>query len=72
MQVAITANLDDLFEAGTVVGQDLKSFSYESAIFQTVDPETGDIVTDFTLSAPTGDVAIAADELPVLGSITYP
>ena len=72
MQTAITANLKQLFEEGTIVGQDLKSFSYESAIFQTVDSETGDIITDFTLSAPSGDVSIAADELPVLGSITYP
>ncbi len=72
MQTAVTANLAQLFEEGTSVGQDLKAFSYESAIFQTVDPETGGIVTDFTLSAPSGDVSIAADELPVLGSITYP
>lgn len=72
MQTAITANLAQLFEEGTSVGNDLKSFSYESAIFQTVDPETGDIVTDFTLSAPSGDVSIGADELPVLGSVTYP
>lgn len=72
MQTAITANLTQLFEEGTSVGNDLKSFSYESAIFQTVDPETGDIVTNFVLSAPSGDVSIAADELPVLGSIAYP
>lgn len=72
MQAAITANLEQLFEEGTSVGQDLKSFSYESAIFQTVDSETGDIITDFTLSAPSGDVSIAADELPILGSIAYP
>jgi uncharacterized phage protein gp47/JayE len=72
MQTAITANLTAFFRDGTTVGEDLKSFSYESAIFQTVDPETGDIVTDFTLSGPSGDVTMAADELPVLGSIIYP
>ena len=71
MQAAITANLKQLFEERTSVGNDLKSISYESAIFQTVDPETGNIVTDFTLSAPTGDVSIGADELPVFGSATY-
>lgn len=71
MQSAITANLTALFEEGTAVGQDLKAFSYESVIFQTVDAD-GAIVTDFTLSAPSGDVSIAVDEIPVLGSVTYP
>lgn len=72
MQTEITANLTAFFEEGTIVGEDLKAFSYESVIFNTVDSETGDILTDFTLSAPSGDVTIASDEIPVLGSITYP
>jgi len=72
MQNAVTANLEALFREDTSVGVDLKSFSYESAIFQTIDPETGDKVQDFTLSTPTGDIAVAIDEIPVLGTITYP
>ncbi len=72
MQASISANLAALFEEGTSVGADLKSFSYEGTIFQTVDSETGDLVTDFDLSTPSGDVSIAADEIPVLGSIAYP
>lgn len=72
MQAEITANLTALFRDETVVGEDLKSFAYESTIFQTVDSETGDIVTDFTLSAPSGDVTIASNEIPVLGSVIYP
>ena len=72
MQTAITANLTALFRDGTTVGSDLLAFAYESTIFQTVDPDTGDIVTAFTLSAPSGDVTIASDEIPILGTIIYP
>lgn len=71
MQAAITANLQALFAESTSVGTDLKAFSYNSAIFQTVDPETGDVVSDFTLSAPSGDVSTPSGGLPVLGSIAF-
>ena len=72
MQAAISANLAALFEDDTTVGEDLLRVSYESAIFQTTDPGTGDQVVSFTLSTPTTDVTIATGELPVLGNITYP
>jgi len=72
MQDAITANLEALFQESTSVGSDLRAFSYNSTIYQTIDPETGDTITDFTLSAPSGDVAIGVGELPTLGGITYP
>lgn len=72
MQAAITANLTALFQESTSVGSDLKTFSYTSAIYQTIDPETGDVVQDFTLSAPSGDVSIGAGELPTFGGATYP
>jgi hypothetical protein len=52
------------------VGEDLQSYSYISAIWQTVDA-SGAVVTDFTLSTPTTDIAIGAGELPVLGTITF-
>lgn len=71
MRAAIEANLTQLFQEGTSVGVDLKSYSYQSAIFQTVDPEIGNIVQTFTLSAPSGDVAVAANEIPVLGTISF-
>ena len=72
MQAAITANLTAFFEDDTTVGEDLLRVSYESTIFQTTDPDTGDSVTSFTLSTPTTDITIATGELPVLGNITYP
>lgn len=72
MQAAITANIQALFQESTSVGVDLKAFSYNSAIYQTIDPETGDTVDDFVLSAPSGDVSVGAGELPVVGGISYP
>ena len=72
MQAAITANLQALFKEGTSVGTDLKEFAYNSAIYQTIDSETGDLITDFTLSAPSGDVSVGTGEIAILGTITYP
>ncbi len=72
MQAAVTANLTALFQEATIVGNDLKAFSYNSAIYQTIDSETGAPLTDFVLSTPTTDISIGAGEIPVLGGITYP
>jgi len=72
MQAAVTANLQALFKEGTSVGTDLKEFAYNSAIYQTIDNETADVITNFTLSAPSGDVTIGVGEIAVLGTITYP
>jgi len=71
MRTAIQANLQQLFQEGTSVGVDLQSYSYESAIFQTVDPETGLAVSNFTLSSPSGDISVAANEIPTLGTISF-
>ena len=72
MQSAITANLTSLFQQNTSVGSDLKSYAYNAAIYQTIDPATANVVQDFTLSIPTGTISIAAGQIPTLGSITYP
>ena len=72
MQSAITANLEALFRDDTTVSEDLLRVAYEAAIFQTIDPDTGNQVASFTLSTPTTDVTIATGELPILGNITYP
>jgi uncharacterized phage protein gp47/JayE len=72
MQAAITANLQALFEENTSVSVDLREDQYRSVIFQSVDPVSLIGVNSFTLTTPTGDVAISSGQLPVLGSITYP
>lgn len=72
MQAAIIANLEVLFRESTNVGADLLALAYNASIFQTVDTVTGSLVTDFALSAPAGDVSIAAGQIPVLGTVTFP
>jgi len=71
LREAITANLLALFADETAVGRDLKDFEYESVIFQTVNPETFEAVSNFTLSTPSGDVTILEGQLPVLGTISF-
>ena len=54
------------------VGENVDEDAYRSAIYNTVDPDTGELVDTFSLSGPVGDVVIASGEIGVLGSIVYP
>lgn len=70
MTDAINAQLkaffDDDVEIGTVITED----SYRSAIAQTV---AGDVpLQSFTLSAPSGNVAITSSQIGILGQVTFP
>lgn len=69
---AIEANLAQLHDEQTMIGDDLTSDAYRSAIKNTVDLETGAQVQSFTLSTPTGDVAISAGQIATLGTVTFP
>lgn len=71
MRSAISANLRQFFDERTSVGVDIDEDAYRSAIFNTVDPVTGDVVQSFELSAPSGDISIGVGEIGVLGNITY-
>lgn len=71
MQNAITENLRVLFQERTDVGVDLPEAAFLSAIYQTVDLDTGDVVESFALSTPTANVAMDDDEIPTLGTITF-
>ena len=71
MQSAINANLRQFFDENTSVGTDIDQDAYRSAIFNTVDTDTGAIVETFTLSTPTTDITIASDEIGTLGNVVY-
>ena len=71
MKAAIEANLAQFFAENTSIGIDVDEDGYRSAIFNTVDTVTGDVVTTFTLSAPSGDITIAAGEIGTLGNVTF-
>jgi len=72
MQNSITANLGQFFSERTEVGVNIEEDAYRAAIQTTVDTETGDLVTSFTLSVPSGDVVITAGEIGLLGALIYP
>ena len=71
MKSAINANLRQFFDERTNIGEDVTQDAYRSAIYNTIDPDTGDSVQSFTLSAPTTDIAIASGQIGVLGAISY-
>lgn len=71
MQEAVKASLQDLFKESTEVEKDLLEAAYQSAIYQTVDLNSGSTVESFGLSSPSGDVSIGAGEIPVLGNVTF-
>lgn len=68
---AIEDNLEQLFKDVPNVSDDLIEDAYRSAIYQTLNPETGEFVKTFTLSAPSGDITVGDGELAVLGNITW-
>lgn len=71
MRTAITDTLTDYFKSDSVIlGGDITSNEYNALLFSVIDAD-GNSPT-FTLSAPSGTVSIAATELAVLGTITYP
>ena len=72
MRTAIDANLAQFFDENTSVGFNIDQDAYRSAIFNTVDTVTGDVVQSFTLSTPTTDITIASGEIGVLGAVIYP
>lgn len=72
MQQAITANLQQFFDERTGIGIDIDEDAYRSAVFNTVDTVTGAVVQTFTLSVPSGDIAIDTGEIGTLGNVVYP
>lgn len=71
MQAAITASLEQFFDESTVVGENVDEDKYRSAIISTIDTETGDQLSTFTLSTPSGDISINVGEIATLGVVTF-
>lgn len=72
MQAAIGANLGQFHDEQVDVGVDVTEDAYRAAIQNTVDPDTGDTVQTFTISAPTGDITIDSGEIATKGAVTWP
>jgi len=72
MRSSIIANLQQFYAENTVVSVGIDQDAYRSAIFNTVDTETGDIVQSFELSEPIGDIAIVSGQIGTLGTVVFP
>lgn len=71
MRTAVEANLQQFFNESVSVGENVDEDAYRSAIFNTVDTETGFSVTSFALSEPIGDISVSVGELPTLGTVAF-
>ena len=72
MRLAIRARLQQFFAEEVEFGTTLTEDAYRCAILSTFDTERAANLRSFTLAAPSGDIAIAWNELPRLGSVTWP
>lgn len=70
MKEAVRATLAEFFKLKTSVGVNVAQDAYRSAIFNTRDPVTGDAVSSFTLSAPSGAISISAGQIATLGTVS--
>ncbi len=71
MQSAIVSTLELFFRENSTLATSIQSIAYQSAIFNTVDPTTGEKVTAFVLSTPTGTILVGDGELALLGSVVF-
>lgn len=72
MRAAIQANIEALYRDSVTFETDVTEDKYRSAIIDTIDPETGDELTAFALSSPSGDISVSTDEIGTLGDIIFP
>jgi len=71
MRDALFENLKQFFKESVDVGFNIREDGYRAIIFQTVDPNSGQPLKSFILSSPIGDIAIALNELGILGTVTF-
>ena len=72
MRTAIEDQLGAFYQDSVQFEQDITEASYLGAIQNTQDVQTGDVLTSFSLSAPTGDITISIGEIGFLGNVSFP
>ena len=71
MRTAITNNLNAFYEDEVTFETDVTEKKYEFAITGTIDPDTGQTLTDFTLSVPSGNITVTTNELGTIQEIIF-
>lgn len=72
MQNAVNLNLDVFFQEKTEVSKSITENEYVAAIQNTIDTETGDRITSFVLTTPSGLVTIPVGGIGFKGTVTFP
>jgi len=71
MRSSIIESLNSFYRNSVEFETDISEDKYRSAIIDTVDPETGQSLSSFTLSTPSGDITVDDLEIGVLGSVNF-
>jgi len=71
MRTAIENSLEVFFREVVDYEVNIDEDKYRSAIINTIDLETGDTMTTFTLTSPTTDIVISTNEIGVLGTVSF-
>lgn len=71
MQAAVIANLQAFFQEKPEVSSNVLKVAYDGAIYNTVDPETGNTVSSFSVTTPAGDITALVGEIVVLGTVSF-
>lgn len=71
MRTAVQDQLQAFFDDSVDFQEDVFEASYLGSIQNTQDLQTGDFITSFALSTPSGNVTVADGEIAVLGDVTF-
>lgn len=71
MRTAIENSLIAMYRNEATFETDITEAKYSAAIIDTVDLETGDSLTAFALTVPSGDITVGTDQIGVLGAVTF-
>lgn len=71
MQDAIAKNLAAFYEDEATFEIAITEDKYKSIIIDSIDLDTGERLSSFSLSSPSGDIAIGTDSIGVIGSVTF-
>lgn len=71
MQTAIAANIRAFYRDEVDFETNITEDKYRNAIIDTIDPETGDKLSSFTLASPTADITVGANSIGIPGEILF-
>lgn len=71
MRQSVENSLGQFFDEQIGVEQNVDEDAYRAAIFNTIDIATGQTVSTFDLSSPSGDIAVGVGGIGTLGAISY-